>query len=160
MVIKNRNIESYIRSIADKYEVITITGPRQSGKTTLARKLFPEKKYINLEHPKERTFAIEDPEAFFETATDGAILDEIQRVPELLSYIQVIVDESKQKSMFVLTGSHQFKLMSSINQSLAGRTSIITLLPYSIPEMQNAYVDFNSKSYEQIIFDGFYPKKA
>jgi predicted AAA+ superfamily ATPase len=151
-----RDIEKYIKSIAKKYEVITITGPRQSGKTTIAKKIFKNKPYVNLEHPKSRSFAQDDPESFLSQYPDGAILDEIQRVPILLSYIQAIVDEKKVKEMFILTGSQQFNLLDSINQSLAGRTTIISLLPYSLKEINSYYKE--PPSYDELIFKGSYPK--
>lgn len=152
-----RDIEKYIKFIATKYEVVTITGPRQSGKTTTAKKLFKNKPYVNLEHPKSRSFAQDDPERFLAQYPEGAILDEIQRVPELLSYIQVIVDEKKKKEMFILTGSQQFNLLNSINQSLAGRTAVIILLPYTLNEITKNYYG-NLPSYDELIFKGTYPK--
>jgi len=134
--------------------VITVTGPRQSGKTTLARNAFPDKPYANLENPVVRQFAIEDPVGFLNQYPQGAVLDEIQRAPELVSYIQVIVDEKGTNSFFVLTGSRQFELMEKISQSLAGRTAILKLLPFTIRELE----DFNVGSLDEIIFKGFYPR--
>lgn len=112
---------------------MTLTGPRKSGKTTLVRELFRDKSYANLEHPGTREFAQNDPDAFLAQFPEGAVLDEIQRVPELTSYLhlQVIVDEKKQNGLFVLTGSHQFSLREAVNQSLAVRTAILRLLPLS-----------------------------
>ena len=113
-----RDITSYATAAFSKYPVITITGPRQSGKTTLARSVFIDKPYANLENPVTRQFAEEDPLAFLKQYPDCAVIDEIQRVPGLLSYIQVIIDDKQQNSLFVLTGSQQFELMRSISQSL------------------------------------------
>jgi predicted AAA+ superfamily ATPase len=158
MKIINRILSSHIKNMSTKYPIVTITGPRQSGKTTLCKTLFPKKIYINLEHPQKREYAISDPVSFLEELPNGAILDEIQRVPQLLSYIQTIVDEDEEelKGRFILTGSHQFQLMDEVNQSLAGRTSVIKLLPFSISEIKNRYE--NNISLNEILFKGFYPR--
>jgi predicted AAA+ superfamily ATPase len=153
-----RIIESHLREMAGYYPVITITGPRQSGKTTLAKSFFSKKPYVNLEHPKSREFALNDPEKFLEQYPEGVILDEIQRAPDLLSYIQVIVDEKKQKAMFILTGSQQFSLIDSINQSLAGRTAMLTLLPFSLEEIRKNYLKENQINYDDLIIRGAYPR--
>lgn len=150
-----REIASHLVYLAEKYPVVTVTGPRQSGKTTLVRQLFKDKVYINLEHPEEREFAKSDPIGFFKRIPDGAILDEIQRVPELLSYIQVMVDERKQNGMFILTGSQQFELMNSISQSLAGRTALLKLLPLALSELKDHYV-FSGMN--EVLYRGFYPR--
>ncbi|MEA3548765.1 MAG: AAA family ATPase, partial [Thermodesulfobacteriota bacterium] len=105
-----RTMAEYAASAFTKYPVVTVTGPRQSGKTTLAKATFADKPYANLENPVIRQFAEEDPLAFLNQYPQGAIIDEIQRVPDLLSYIQVIVDEKRKNSLFVLTGSQQFEL--------------------------------------------------
>ena len=144
----------YATTAFAKYPVITITGPRQSGKTTLARNTFTEKPYANLENPVTRQFAEEDPLAFLGQYPQGAIIDEIQRVPELLSYIQVIVDERRENSLFVLTGSQQFELMHGISQSLAGRTALLKLLPLSIAELATRF----SPGVDEMLFKGFYPR--
>ena len=144
----------YATAVFAKYPVITITGPRQSGKTTLARSTFSEKPYANLENPVTRQFAEEDPLAFLGQYPQGAIIDEIQRVPGLLSYIQVIVDERRENGLFVLTGSHQFELMHGITQSLAGRTALLKLLPLSIAELATRF----SLSVDEMLFRGFYPR--
>ncbi len=144
----------YATAVFAKYPVITITGPRQSGKTTLARSTFSEKPYANLENPVTRQFAEEDPVAFLGQYPQGAIIDEIQRVPGLLSYIQVIVDERRENGLFVLTGSHQFELMHGITQSLAGRTALLKLLPLSIAELATRF----SLSVDEMLFRGFYPR--
>jgi hypothetical protein len=113
----------------------TVTGPRQSGKTTLCRAAFPGKSYVNLEQPDVRAFAQEDPRGFLRAHHDGAILDEIQRAPELPSYLQAIVDEQPRPGRYILTGSEQFEVLNRISQSLAGRTGILRLLPFSVEEM-------------------------
>ena len=158
-----RDIAKYIKYISNKYPVTTITGPRQSGKTTLAKYLFQDLPYVNLEHIEERDFAEADPIAFLDNFPNGALIDEIQRVPKLLSYIQVIVDKKNKNRMFILTGSQQFNLLDSINQSLAGRTALVKLLPLSISELKNH--DFNNKEINKNILDtnnliyrGFYPR--
>ncbi len=154
MLIK-RELESELRSSAKQYPVVTITGPRQSGKTTLARRAFPRYRYVNLEEPDTRELAQADPRAFLGAAEKGMILDEIQRVPELLSYIQSIVDNKKKKGQFILTGSRNFELMESVTQSLAGRTAILNLLPLSISELKKAKQD---NSVDQYLLKGFYPR--
>jgi predicted AAA+ superfamily ATPase len=153
-----RELASYIKEISKIYPVLGILGPRQSGKTTLVKELFNKKPYINLEKPKDRDFALEDPELFLNQFPNGAIIDEIQYAPNLFSYIQVIVDEQKQKSMFVLTGSQNFALMKNISQSLAGRIGLATLLPFSLVEIEKNYKDVDVKNIEQLIYTGFYPK--
>jgi len=150
-----REISSYIQKLSNQYPVITITGPRQSGKTTLAKAIFEKKKYINMEDLEERAFAQSDPKGFLKKIPDGAILDEIQYAPCLVSYIQTIVDTKKVNGMFILTGSQQFEIVNSINQSLAGRTALIKLLPFSLSELKNQY---NYSDIDEIIFRGFYPR--
>ncbi|MEA3359156.1 MAG: ATP-binding protein [Thermodesulfobacteriota bacterium] len=149
-----RTLSDYAQYIFTKYPVITITGPRQSGKTTLARQTFPDKPYANLENPVVRQFAIEDPIGFLNQYPQGAVLDEIQRAPELLSYLQVIVDDKKVNSLFILTGSRQFELMEKISQSLAGRTALLKLLPFSIKELEA----YKIESLDEMLFKGFYPR--
>jgi uncharacterized protein len=120
------------------FPILTITGPRQSGKTTLSRLLAPDLPYLSLEDPDTRAFATEDPRAFLRQVSGGAILDEVQRAPELFSYLQGIVDAERRVGRFILTGSSQFELIESITQSLAGRASMLTLLPFSLAELQAA----------------------
>lgn len=122
---------------AQKYPVVTVLGPRQSGKTTLVRTSFPDKTYVSLEEPDVRMAAEEDPRGFFSQLPGGAILDEVQRLPVLLSYIQGIVDEKGRSGLFILTGSHQPGLHQAISQSLAGRTALLTLWPFSLAELRN-----------------------
>ncbi len=150
-----RDISKHLKLLSEKYPVITITGPRQSGKTTLAREVFKGKVYINLEMLDIREFASADPRGFLRKIPDGAILDEIQRVPELTSYIQGVVDEKKRNGMFILTGSQQFEVSNSINQSLAGRTALLKLLPFSITEVADNY---GFADIDELIHKGFYPR--
>jgi len=149
-----RKIEPILKRLSDQYPVITITGPRQSGKTTLCKKVFQHKPYLSLETPDVRRRAMADPNSFLESLQDGAVLDEIQRVPELLSYIQGIVDSSHKPGMFILTGSAQFELLSQINQSLAGRTALLRLMPFSLDE---AYPSTLGLNLEKVLYTGFYP---
>jgi hypothetical protein len=151
----SRDIQPALVQASQQYPVVTVTGPRQSGKTTLCRATFPESAYINLEAPDTRAFAQDDPRGFLATIPDGAILDEIQRVPELPSYIQGIVDSASFQGKFILTGSHQFELMSQVSQSLAGRTALLRLLPLSINELKNARL---LPSLFSIMHSGFYPR--
>lgn len=141
---------------ATQYPVVTITGPRQSGKTTLCRQAFPERPYANLERPDTREFARTDPKAFLAQFKPeiGCVIDEIQRVPELLSWIQVVVDENQQMGQFILTGSHQFELSHHITQSLAGRTTLLKLLPLSIAEIAPTLPAYTA---DELIFKGGYP---
>lgn len=137
------------------FPVLSITGPRQSGKTTLSRLLAPDLPYFSLEDPDTRAFATEDPRAFLRQAADGAILDEVQRVPELFSYLQGIVDSDRRMGRFILTGSSQFELIESITQSLAGRASMLTLLPFSMAELQAA--DRAPSSVDELLHAGLFP---
>ncbi|MDD9898245.1 MAG: ATP-binding protein [Candidatus Melainabacteria bacterium] len=149
-----RKIAEKALYLAEKYPILTITGPRQSGKTTLAQALFPEKPYVNLEKPDIREFAINDPNAFLAKYENGAVIDEVQRAPKLFSYLQVLVDQKKQNNLFILSGSQHFGLLENISQSLAGRTGIVTLLPLSIEEL----IDRTDLSFQDFIYRGFYPK--
>lgn len=141
---------------AAQYPVVTITGPRQSGKTTLCEMTFPEKDYVSLEDVDERHFAQQDPRGFLSRFPHGAVIDEIQRVPDLLSYIQTIVDHQKETGFFILTGSQQFELLEGISQSLAGRSAFIRLLPLTLHE---AYDTKNAGlSLDKVLYTGFYPR--
>lgn len=151
----NRSILTELEALAKDYPVITITGPRQSGKTTLVKYAFPNKPYVNLEALDTRDFALSDPRGFLEGYPQGAILDEIQQAPQLLSYIQVIVDEKSLKGMFILTGSHQIELHQAISQSLAGRTALLNLLPMSLAELSETEIEL---SLDEALIKGGYPR--
>ena len=153
-----RTLQADLVRLAGQYPVVTIIGPRQSGKSTLTRMAFPDKPYVSLEQLSLRDFALTDPVGFLNThAKDGAILDEIQRVPGLLSEIQVRVDgQPGLKGAFILTGSHQFMLMESVTQSLAGRTAILKLLPFSFAERTTC--EGTSPEIPHLLFKGFYPR--
>jgi len=150
-----RQIKKELQSLAKDYYVVTVTGPRQSGKTTLVKAAFPKKPYVNLESLDSQELALSDPNAFFSQFPNGAIIDEIQRAPKLLSYIQVIVDQKKMMGQFILTGSHQFELHQAITQSLAGRTALLTLLPMSLLELKKEKIQL---SLDEQIFYGGYPR--
>lgn len=130
-----RTLTAVLTRVATQYPVVSLTGPRQSGKTTLVRAAFPDAAYCSLEDPELRTFAGEDPRDFLAQYRDQVILDEIQRVPHLFSYIQTLVDEEDIPGRFILTGSQNFLLLESVSQSLAGRCAILHLLPFSIAEL-------------------------
>jgi predicted AAA+ superfamily ATPase len=150
-----RVIEPHLRKVWGHYPVVTVTGPRQSGKTTLVRTVFPKMPYANLEHPPTREFAQNDPEAFLDQFPENVILDEIQRVPELTSYIQVRVDAAQRNGQFILTGSHQYSLRQAINQSLAGRTAILRLLPLSLEELSPV---IGQADPDTLLWTGTYPR--
>jgi predicted AAA+ superfamily ATPase len=150
-----RDLASVLSLRATQYPVVTVTGPRQAGKTTLCRAAFPQLPYANLERPDIRDFALADPRGFLAGFPDGAVLDEIQRAPELLSWLQAMVDERRPAHAFVLTGSHSFDLMRGVTQSLAGRTALLHLLPLSIRELNAAG---ERPSVERLVFAGGYPR--
>lgn len=130
-----RNLSKTLRRAAQQYPIITLTGPRQSGKTTLVRATFPKHAYTSLEEPDARAFALEDPRGFLAQFQGPAVLDEAQRAPELFSYLQVRVDENAASGRFILSGSQNFLLLRSISQSLAGRTAVLHLFPLSLSEL-------------------------
>ena len=150
-----RTIQVQLKKLAAMYPVVTITGPRQSGKTTLAKMTFPDYRYVSLENFDVRQMAEADPKGFLKSYAAPVILDEIQRVPALLSYIQTIVDENKSSGQYILTGSHQPQLGQGVSQSLAGRTGILQLLPLSISELASAGIVL---SRDQYITQGFMPR--
>jgi len=131
-----RTLESRLLALARKFPVVTVTGPRQSGKTTLCRAAFADLPYVSLEAPDIQAFARQDPRAFLAQRRDGAILDEVHRVPELLSYLQVLVDERPAAGRFILSGSANFALLQTLGQSLAGRTALLELMPLSLEEIR------------------------
>jgi hypothetical protein len=144
-----------LKYLASKFPAVAITGPRQSGKTTLAKMVFPAKPYISLENPDIKRLAEDDPRRFLDRFPDGAILDEVQRAPHLFSYLQQILDESKKNGLYILTGSNQFLLQENISQTLAGRIAYIELLPYSFQELQSA--SKKKLTLENVLFTGAYP---
>jgi hypothetical protein len=148
----NREAEFELRTLSGQFKAVAVIGPRQSGKTTLVRTIFNEKPYANLENPDIRKFALEDPRGFLSNYPQGAVLDEIQRAPELFSYLQQILDESTTNGLFILTGSNNFLLQESISQSLAGRVGYLFLLPLSLHEIND-----NEMNSNQLIFRGGYP---
>lgn len=150
-----RKIQQELAKLAQEYKVVTITGPRQSGKTTLARMQFPDYTYVNLEEPETRQLAERDAKEFLKRYSVPIIIDEIQRLPMLLSYIQVECDKSNIKGQYILTGSHQPALKAEISQSLAGRTAILQLLPLSIAELTEAGIQLDRDEY---LFKGFMPQ--
>jgi predicted AAA+ superfamily ATPase len=150
-----RAISDSVLEAARSYPVVAITGPRQSGKTTLVRWLFQDLPYVLLEEPDLRRYATEDPRGFLSEYREGAVLDEAQRAPELFSYIQGIVDEDPKPGRFILTGSQQFGPMSRISQSLAGRVAMMILLPFSLGELIGAGVKLDRL--EDVLYNGGYP---
>ncbi|MHC4525085.1 MAG: ATP-binding protein [Planctomycetota bacterium] len=150
-----RDITNELRESAGEYPVVTVFGPRQSGKTTLAQMTFPDKLYYSLEDPDLRMAVETDPKGFLANLPEGSVLDEIQRVPQLLSYIQGIVDRANKRGMFILTGSHQPELHQSVSQTLAGRTAVLSLLPFSLAELRNYQKNWDAF---ELIVNGSYPR--
>ncbi len=144
-----------LKDLAAKFKAVAVTGARQTGKTTLVKQVFKGKPYLSLENPDTRNFALEDPRGFLESHPAGAILDEVQRAPILFSYLQEILDNTKKKGLFILSGSNNFLLQQNISQTLAGRVGYINLLPFSISEL--AKVKLLPDDDDQIMLKGFYP---
>jgi len=151
-----RELSNKLIYYASIYPVVSITGPRQSGKTTLVKQTFSDYEYITLEDIDTRNIAINDPKTILETKAKGLVIDEIQRVPELFSYIQGIVDKTNKAGQFIITGSQNFLLMENISQTLAGRIAILKLLPFSIEELKNT--DKFSGNFTNAIYNGAYPR--
>jgi hypothetical protein len=151
-----RTLEKKLKEMARSFSVVTVTGPRQSGKTTLVRSAFPRMPYVSLEDLDSREFAEADPRGFLATYAKGAVIDEAQRVPALFSYIQGKVDEVNRPGMYVLSGSQNFLLHEKISQSLAGRVGILNLLPLSIEELGGQ--TGKARRYEEYLLSGFYPR--
>jgi len=151
-----RALKTKLLEMIQKYPIVTLTGPRQSGKSTLLKYYFPDYQYVSLEDPDMRLYAQTDPRGFLATYPDKTIIDEAQRVPELFSYLQTHIDSQDKVGMYLLAGSHNFLMMQSIGQSLAGRTAILKLLPFSHQEMKSGSVLPNTVDEE--IFMGAYPR--
>lgn len=151
----DRLMTSTLLRLAGSFPVIVMTGPRQSGKTTLAKAVFSDKPFVTLEDPDERAFAIEDPKGFLKRFDAGAVFDEAQRWPDLFSWLQGLVDADHQPGKFVLTGSQQFGLLAGISQSLAGRAGITHLLPLSLSEIPS--VKEQTRSLDELMITGGYP---
>jgi uncharacterized protein len=150
-----RNIITIIDDLKDKFPIIALTGPRQSGKTTLLKNRFPNYKYVSLEDPDMRDFAQNDPKGFLNTYASHIIFDEVQRVPQLFSYLQAVVDASGIMGQFILSGSQNFHLIQQITQSLAGRVALFKLLPFDLQELKAA--NLLPVRYEEAIVRGAYP---
>ena len=167
-----RALESTLRKAASQNPVVTLTGPRQSGKTTLVRAAFPRHEYASLEDPEQRSFALEDPRGFLGQFYGSVVLDEVQRAPELFSYIQTLVDKDSKTGRFILSGSQNFLLLKSVSQSLAGRCAILHLLPFSLSEIEGRHPinlpsigrDLSGRRHApagnvmETLFRGFYPR--
>lgn len=152
-----RVLQKKAEHLATKYPVLTITGPRQSGKTTLVQNIFQQHEYLTLENPIIRNQVSEDPKFLFQPEGKKVIIDEIQRLPELLSLIQVHADKQKINGQFVITGSQSLLLSDKVSQTLAGRTAVLKLLPFSLSELNNIR-KYKNDEYEDWIFRGFYPR--
>ena len=150
-----RDAEIVLRKLASQFKAVALTGPRQSGKSTLARTTFPEKKYVSLENPDIRALALNDTRGFLSNLPQGAIIDEAQSVPELFSYLQQVLDESNEKGRFILTGSNNFLMLENISQTLAGRIGYLELLPFCYNEIRK--IPNQDLHLNQVIFSGGYP---
>jgi predicted AAA+ superfamily ATPase len=148
-----REAESELINLSGQFKAVAVVGPRQSGKTTLTRHVFSDKPYASLENPDIRRFALDDPRGFLSQYKKGAVIDEVQRVPELFSYLQQILDEDETKGRFILTGSNNFLLQENISQSLAGRIAYLYLLPFTVSELAGK----ETTGLQELIFRGFYP---
>lgn len=151
-----RTITNKLSDMSRKYPIVTLTGPRQSGKSTLLRTVFSDYRYVSLEEMDMRLFATEDPRGFLSTYPDRTIIDEVQRVPSLFSYLQSHVDKEDREGMYLLAGSHNFLLMENITQTLAGRTAVLRLLPFAQDEMRAGNILPHST--DEVIFRGAYPR--
>ncbi len=155
--IVQRSMAAVLATVLKQYPIVSITGPRQSGKTTLCHLLGPGYQYVNLEIQENREFASKDPGQFLEQYQDGVILDEVQAVPELFPYLQYLTDKRKRKGEYILSGSQNFLLLEKISQSLAGRVAIFSLLPLSIKEL-SPYLSASQRKWEYLCLRGFYPR--
>ena len=152
----NRDVHSKVVELSKKFPFVLITGPRQSGKSTLVKMAFPDYTYISFSDLDVRNFAKEDPRGFIKTYPDKVIIDEVQKEPTILSYLQTHTDNANKEGMYILTGSQNILLMSSADESLAGRVGILNLLPFSNAEMRNANI--NKDNINEQIFYGGYPR--
>ena len=155
MALFDRSITTSIKQLLVKYPILALTGPRQSGKTTLLKEILPDYEYVTLENTDQRLFASEDPVGFLKKYNSKIIFDEVQRVPHLFSYLQTIVDESGQMGQFILSGSQNFHLLDHITQSLAGRVAIFKLLPFDLEELKQSNLLISD--WHELIVKGFYP---
>jgi uncharacterized protein len=150
-----RTLATHIRKMAGLYPIVAVTGPRQSGKTTLLMNMFPEYRYVSLENPDNLSFAINDPNGFLELYNEQVIFDEVQRAPQLFSYLQTTVDQSRKMGQFMLSGSQNFNLLNSIAQSLAGRVALFRLLPFDFAELKAE--SLLPEDFTEILIRGNYP---
>ncbi len=153
----DRDLAPLLRRAAESFPAVTLTGPRQSGKSTLCRHTFPDHHYANLERPDTRRYAQEDPRGFLEDLEGGAILDEIQNVPELASWLQVSIDDNPAPGQWILTGSQNFAISETVSQSLAGRSAMLNLLPLTLNESER-FGRSRNDSLEQVMIRGGYPR--
>lgn len=152
-----RVIAKSIRDSLEKFPIVAVTGPRQSGKTTLSRMIKPDYAYVNLEDLEKREFALTDPKGFLKTYQGGVIIDEIQNVPHLFSYLQVYTDERQKNGEYMITGSQNFLMLEKISQSLAGRVAVHNLLPFSMEELKSGGFVFDNR--EEYLLYGAFPRK-
>jgi predicted AAA+ superfamily ATPase len=153
----NRRLASHVKKVAGYYPVLSVAGPRQAGKSTMLKQIFPDYQYVSLEDPDTNAFATTDARGFFERYQEGIIIDEAQKVPELFSYLQGVVDQERAPGRFILSGSQNYLMHRNITQSLAGRIDLSTLFPFDFGEM--SWLGDWDQSAEHAILNGFYPGK-
>lgn len=152
----DRQLYNKVNELLFKFPIIAITGPRQSGKTTFSKELCKGYKYVNLEIPDERQFARDDPKGFLNSYQNGVIIDEVQYVPEIFSYLQAVTDQRKRNGEYLLTGSQNFLLSHHISQSLAGRVALFSLLPFSYKELAGS--TYSPENWKDYLYKGGYPR--